>query len=127
MGRRNGCQSSPQITTGHGYRLISYAGCEGGANVGLYTLDGEGHEWPGGPKIPAAFAKVPGPQATRLTPTPPYWRFPCSIACRDRGGTTAIPRIGPTRSLALRAGGISEPSACFVLLLVISLLFIVQI
>ena len=35
-------------------RLTTYAGCAGGAVVELYAIRGEGHEWPGGPPMPAA-------------------------------------------------------------------------
>jgi polyhydroxybutyrate depolymerase len=32
-----------------GVTVTSYTGCSGSAVVDLYTIDGAGHDWPGGP------------------------------------------------------------------------------
>jgi len=47
------CGASPQVTSGSSYSLTKYVGCRGGAVVELYAIRGEGHEWPGGPPMPA--------------------------------------------------------------------------
>ena len=44
-------------------------GCADGADVDLYSITGEGHEWPGGPHLPkwspAAWSPVHGHQRQR--------------------------------------------------------------
>src|ERR1700722_4439066 len=35
-----------------GVTLTRYQGCKGNAVVDLYSITGEGHEWPGGPTMP---------------------------------------------------------------------------
>ena len=46
---QDACTSSATVTQRNGYSLTSYARCKGRAAVELYSLKGEGHEWPGGP------------------------------------------------------------------------------
>ena len=41
----------------------SYTGCAEGATVELYTITGEGHEWPGGPHLPKSLTTALGPQS----------------------------------------------------------------
>jgi polyhydroxybutyrate depolymerase len=51
----DGCDSKPEITTlqdkavdGTSIRREAFAGCKGGAEVIVYTVEGGGHTWPGG-------------------------------------------------------------------------------
>lgn len=69
------CGASPQMTSGSGYSLTKYAGCTGGAVVELYAIRGEGHEWPGGPAMPAAITGVLGPQSDALHANSLMWAF----------------------------------------------------
>ncbi|WP_300605672.1 PHB depolymerase family esterase [Trebonia sp.] len=73
---RDGCQSaSPRTVTGAGYTLTQYAGCGGGAAVELYAIDGEGHEWPGGPAMPRAITAALGPQSDAIDANAVMWAF----------------------------------------------------
>jgi polyhydroxybutyrate depolymerase len=69
------CASSPQTTAGRGYRLIRYTSCSGGAEVELYAITGEGHEWPGGPKMPSAITSALGPQSDAVSANALMWAF----------------------------------------------------
>jgi polyhydroxybutyrate depolymerase len=69
------CTATPQTTTGRGYHLTRYAGCSGGTQVELYALTGEGHEWPGGPKMPSAITSVLGPQTDAVSANALMWAF----------------------------------------------------
>jgi polyhydroxybutyrate depolymerase len=65
----------PQITAGSGYRLTRYSGCSRGTQVELYALTGEGHEWPGGPKMPPEITGVLGPQSDAVSANALMWAF----------------------------------------------------
>jgi polyhydroxybutyrate depolymerase len=69
------CAASPQSTSGRGYRLTRYTGCSGGAEVELYAITGEGHEWPGGPAMPSAITSVLGPQSDAVDANALMWAF----------------------------------------------------
>jgi polyhydroxybutyrate depolymerase len=72
----NGCQAtSPHAASGHGYQLTSYSGCGAGTAVELYSLDGEGHEWPGGPKVAASISVLLGPQSNAVDANSTMWAF----------------------------------------------------
>ncbi len=71
----DGCASTPQTTSGTGFTLTVYAPCPGGASVELYSLIGEGHEWPGGPPLPAGITKVLGPQSDAVNANAVMWAF----------------------------------------------------
>jgi poly(3-hydroxybutyrate) depolymerase len=55
--------------------LTSYSGCGGGASVELYTITGEGHEWPGGPHLPRRITRLLGPQSTAISADDTMWAF----------------------------------------------------
>jgi polyhydroxybutyrate depolymerase len=69
------CGTGPQVTSGSGYRLTKYSGCTVGAVVELYALRGEGHEWPGGPTMPATITTVLGPQSNAVNANSLMWAF----------------------------------------------------
>ncbi len=73
---RDGCQTaSPDVTAAAGYTLTSYSGCEDGATVELYAVTGEGHEWPGGPAMPASITDALGPQSNAVDADTVMWAF----------------------------------------------------
>jgi polyhydroxybutyrate depolymerase len=48
----NGCSGAPATTFDHGdATCVTRSGCTGGADVTLCTIDGGGHQWPGGESI----------------------------------------------------------------------------
>jgi len=55
--------------------LTTYTGCEGGSAVELYTIAGEGHEWPGGPPLRRALTRVLGPQSDAIDANGVMWAF----------------------------------------------------
>jgi polyhydroxybutyrate depolymerase len=73
---RDGCDPTPAVrhpaTT---VTLTAYSGCRNGASVELYTIEGEGHEWPGGPTLPADLTRVLGPQSNAVDANALIWKF----------------------------------------------------
>jgi polyhydroxybutyrate depolymerase len=50
---RDGCSPTPEVIPATGdTRGIRYTGCQGEAEVVLYTIEGGGHTWPGGLAVP---------------------------------------------------------------------------
>ena len=75
-GVHNGCSATPAVSRPDtGVTLTSYTGCSGGAAVSLYTVEGEGHEWPGGPHLPKRLTRVLGPQSTAISANATMWAF----------------------------------------------------
>jgi len=73
---QDGCASAATTSQPKpGATLALYGGCAGGAVVELYTLDGEGHEWPGGPRLPKALTRVLGPQSDAVDANAVIWAF----------------------------------------------------
>jgi len=60
---------------GTGYTVTRYTGCAGGAAVELYTITGEGHEWPGGPILPRRLTRVLGAQSDAVDANSIIWAF----------------------------------------------------
>jgi len=69
------CTARPRVTSARGYRLTAYASCTDGAVVELYAIAGEGHEWPGGPAMPAGITSLLGPQSDALNANALMWAF----------------------------------------------------
>jgi polyhydroxybutyrate depolymerase len=69
------CAPAAAVSTGRGYRLTRYVGCSGGAGVELYAITGEGHEWPGGPRMPSAITDVLGAQSNAVNANKLMWAF----------------------------------------------------
>lgn len=70
------CRAQSTVTSaGVGVIVTVYEGCRGGALVELYTITGEGHEWPGGPRLPRRVTRVLGEQTTALNADQVMWRF----------------------------------------------------
>jgi polyhydroxybutyrate depolymerase len=62
-------QPAPTVT------LTQYSGCAGGATVELYSITGEGHEWPDGPHLPKSLTAALGPQSTAVNANAVMWAF----------------------------------------------------
>ncbi|HEY6463917.1 MAG TPA: hypothetical protein VIY73_27290 [Polyangiaceae bacterium] len=72
----DGC--APAARTSHpaqGVQLAQYGGCTGGAAVELYTIEGMGHEWPGGPPQSAARVAHLGTQSSAVDANEVMWAF----------------------------------------------------
>ena len=66
---QDGCAPAPSSSQpASGVTLTKYFGCSGGAEVELYTIQGEGHEWPGGPHLPKSITRLLGPQSAAVAP-----------------------------------------------------------
>lgn len=53
--KRDGCMAAPDVTTPIDTVTVrTWRGCQGDAEVILYTLEDEGHSWPGSPTLPSA-------------------------------------------------------------------------
>jgi polyhydroxybutyrate depolymerase len=72
----DGCDATPKSSRpAPSAVLVTYSGCRDGATVELYTLSGEGHEWPGGPALPAAVTRLLGPQSNAVNADAVMWAF----------------------------------------------------
>ncbi len=71
----DGCRATPHVTRGAGYTLTTYTGCAAASSVELYAITGEGHEWPGGPPLPATFTAILGPQSAAVHANNVMWAF----------------------------------------------------
>jgi polyhydroxybutyrate depolymerase len=70
------CSTKPLTTTpAKTVQLTTYAKCADGASVELYEVMGEGHEWPGGPTVPAALSSELGPQSQAISANDLMWAF----------------------------------------------------
>ena len=74
--RQDGCAVG--ATTSHpdpSVTLSTFRSCRGGSGVELYTIAGEGHEWPGGPPLPRSLTRLLGPQTTAIDANAVMWAF----------------------------------------------------
>jgi polyhydroxybutyrate depolymerase len=72
----NGCSAKPTTSQPDGgVTLTAYGGCRSGSAVELYTIAGEGHEWPDGPRLPRSVTKLLGPQSTAVSANAVMWAF----------------------------------------------------
>lgn len=75
-GRQDGCKGSAVVTHPVAtVTLTEYRSCRQGAVVKLYTIAGEGHEWPGGPHLGKALTRLLGPQSTAINADDVMWAF----------------------------------------------------
>lgn len=73
---QDGCTTKPTVSRPDPtVTLTTYGDCHGDAIVDLYTITGEGHEWPGGPKLPAALTIFLGAQTTAINANTTMWAF----------------------------------------------------
>jgi polyhydroxybutyrate depolymerase len=75
-GNHNGCATPPQLRRFAPTVVITqYAPCTANAAVELFSITGEGHEWPGGPRLPRSVTRVLGPQTTAVSANTEMWAF----------------------------------------------------
>jgi polyhydroxybutyrate depolymerase len=58
-----------------GVKMTTYYTCSNGAEVELYEIIGEGHEWPGGPTLPSSYTALLGPQSNAVDANTLMWAF----------------------------------------------------
>jgi polyhydroxybutyrate depolymerase len=58
-----------------GVDLTTYSKCANGAQVELYEVMGEGHEWPGGPSLSSFLTTLLGPQSNLVSANTLMWSF----------------------------------------------------
>jgi polyhydroxybutyrate depolymerase len=73
---QDGCSTTPATSQPDpGVTLTGYSGCRSSASVELYTVAGEGHEWPGGPHLSRSITRLLGPQSTAIDADSIIWAF----------------------------------------------------
>jgi polyhydroxybutyrate depolymerase len=73
---QDSCAKTPTTSKpDSGVTLSDYGHCGGGVAVELYTIAGEGHEWPGGPPLPRALTSLLGPQTDAIDANSVMWAF----------------------------------------------------
>jgi polyhydroxybutyrate depolymerase len=75
-GAQDGC--SPTAMTANPAATVvvtTYGHCSDGSIVELYTIVGEGHEWPGGPQLRRSTTRVLGPQSMAVSANTTMWSF----------------------------------------------------
>jgi polyhydroxybutyrate depolymerase len=73
--KQDGCSKSPKVANSTGVVFSSYGQCKKGAQVELYEVIGEGHEWPGGPTMPGSITSLLGPQSNAVVANSLIWSF----------------------------------------------------
>ena len=73
--RQDRCSTKPTLAKGTDFLITSYGHCAKGSAVELYTITGEGHEWPGGPTMPASITSALGPQSNAVNADAVMWAF----------------------------------------------------
>jgi polyhydroxybutyrate depolymerase len=69
------CARVPTTDRGSGFTLTTYGRCAGNAVVELYSVTGEGHEWPGGPHMPRVITGLLGAQSSAVNADKVMWAF----------------------------------------------------
>ena len=74
---QDGCSATgaPPSQLETGFTLTRYTGCSAGAGVELYSVTGEGHEWPGGPGLPCSVTRELVPQSDAVDANSVMWAF----------------------------------------------------
>lgn len=74
--RQDQCSTKPTTSTPVSeVQLTTYSKCASGAEVELYEIMGEGHEWPGGPTLPSSLTTLLGPQSDLISANTLVWAF----------------------------------------------------
>jgi polyhydroxybutyrate depolymerase len=75
-GLHDRCTATPSTTQpATDVTLTTYTSCTDDTTVELYSITGEGHEWPGGPHLRKALTQVLGPQSTAIDANALMWSF----------------------------------------------------
>jgi polyhydroxybutyrate depolymerase len=69
------CASVAHSAPVNGVKVTTYSTCSNGAEVELYEIVGEGHEWPGGPTLPSTLTSLLGPQSSLVNANNLMWSF----------------------------------------------------
>lgn len=69
------CKSSSTGSPVNGVKMTTYQMCSNSAQVELYEITGEGHEWPGGPTMPSSITSLLGPQSSLVNANTLMWAF----------------------------------------------------
>jgi polyhydroxybutyrate depolymerase len=72
---QDGCTTTKHSTPVSGVDVTTYGACSNGAQVELYEIVAEGHEWPGGPTMPSSLTGILGPQTTLISANALMWAF----------------------------------------------------
>jgi polyhydroxybutyrate depolymerase len=73
---QDGCRARPVTSTPFvGVTLTRYVACRAQVSVELYSIAGEGHEWPDGPALPRRVTKVLGAQSAAVNADAVMWAF----------------------------------------------------
>jgi polyhydroxybutyrate depolymerase len=74
--QQDGCSTTAATSKPDpGVTLTAYGHCRDAAAVELYSISGEGHEWPGGPKLPASLTALLGAQSNAISADNVIWAF----------------------------------------------------
>ena len=73
--KQDHCSTSPTTAKSTDVVLSTYSKCAKGAQVELYEIIGEGHEWPGGPTMPPSITGLLGPQSNAVNADALMWSF----------------------------------------------------
>jgi polyhydroxybutyrate depolymerase len=72
--RRNQCGPNPiESAVAADVTRLQYTNCADDADVLLYTVKGEGHQWPGGKRVPAEW--MIGRYSRSIDATKQMWAF----------------------------------------------------
>lgn len=72
--RRNQCGPNPnESVVAPNVTRLQYPNCTDNADVALYTIKGEGHQWPGGKRVAAEW--MLGPYHNSINATRQMWAF----------------------------------------------------
>jgi polyhydroxybutyrate depolymerase len=71
--RRNRCESQTDSAVATGVTRRQFARCANDADVIFYTIEGAGHQWPGGRRISAEW--MVGPYTQKMDATRQMWAF----------------------------------------------------
>ncbi len=69
------CRSIAHSGPVNDVKLTTYYTCSNGAEIELYEIFGEGHEWPGGPTLPSLLTNLLGPQSSLVNANELMWAF----------------------------------------------------
>jgi polyhydroxybutyrate depolymerase len=74
--RHDGCTTSPAVSRpAPTVTLTAYGRWRDRTAVELNSISGEGHEWPGGPRLPRAFVAFHGAQSNAVEADRLIWAF----------------------------------------------------
>jgi polyhydroxybutyrate depolymerase len=73
--KQDACTSVADVSRHKQYSLTTYSNCKGGAEVALYSIKSEGHEWPGGPPQSPLITDILGPQSNAVNANDLMWSF----------------------------------------------------